>query len=194
MFALKNAAITLVKWEGGEMKKMYILVVIVLCLSLTSCAIKHDYVWSEYPIAAERVLIPVGTVQGQEVRILRGKSNDSKRFLGNVGVHQYYGSEQSLTEAIAEQFGKELQKLRCSVKDSAGKSLEITVNRAVFEQGMWKIAATIDFTVKFGNGKEKTFSVRNSSPGTVYGTYDGAIALGVIEMVNNSELMTYIKE
>jgi len=48
--------------------------------------------------------------------------------------------------------------------------------------------------VKFGNGKTKSYTVRNSSPDTVYRTYNGAVALAVIEIINDPEVLTYINE
>lgn len=176
------------------MQPAYKPVIVILFLILTGCAIKHDYVWNEYPITPERILSQISFTEGKEIRIIRGKSNDSKIFLGNVSAHQYYGSEQSLTDGIVDQLSKEMRKKRLEIKNTAEKSLEITVNRSNFERGMWKIAATIEYTVKFGNGKTKSYTTRNSSPATVDRTYDGAVALAVIEIINDAEVRTYINE
>jgi len=176
------------------MQSTYKPIVLILLLILTGCAIKHDYVWIEYPITPERISSQKGFTEGQEIGIIKGKSNDSKIFLGNVGAHQYYGSEQSLTDGIVDQLAKEMRNKRLEIKNTAEKSLEITVNRSNFKRGMWKIAATIEFTVKFGNGKTKSYTVMNSSPATVDRTYNGAVALAVIEIINDPEVLTYINE
>ena len=176
------------------MQSTYKPVILILCFILTGCAIKHDYVWHEYPIAPERIASQSGFTVGQEISIIKGKSNDSIIFLGNVGAHQYYGSEQSLTDGIVDQLAMELRKQQLEIKDAADKSLEITVNRSKFERGMWRIAATLDFTVKFGNEKIKSYTVRNSSPSTVDQTYNGAVALAVLEIINDPEVLTYINE
>jgi hypothetical protein len=179
------------------MKQTYKLVILILFFIFTSCAIsiiKHDYIWKEYPIASERISSQINFTEGQEISITKGKSNDSKIFLGSVGANQYYGSEQSLTDGIVKQFTKELQNRRLKIKDTAEKSLDITVTRSNFENGSWKIAATIEFTVKFGNGKIKSYTVRNSSPATVDRTYDGLVAMAVIELFNDTEVQTYINK
>jgi len=59
---------------------------------------------------------------------------------------------------------------------------------------MWRIAASLDFSVKFGDGKTKLYTVRNSSPSTVDQTYNGAVALAVLEIINDPEVLTYINE
>lgn len=170
-------------------------VILIVFLLLNGCGAKnHDYVWNEYPITQERISSQVSFTKGQEIRIIKGKSNDSKMFLGNVGVHHYYGSEQSLTDGIVDQLTREMRKKRLEIKNTAEKSLEITVNSSNFERGMWKIAATIEYTVKFGNGKTKSYTVRNSSPATVDRTYNGVVALAVIEIINDPEVLNYITE
>lgn len=176
------------------MKLIHTLIFVLLSITFTGCAIKHDYVWNEYPITDERISSQVSFSEGQEIRIIKGKSNESNIFLGNVGAHQYYGSEQSLTDGIVDQLGKEFRKKKLEINNTAEKSLEIKVNSSKFEQGMWKIAATIEYTVQFGNGKSKSYSVRNSSPGTVERTYNGVVALAVIKIINDPEVINYINE
>ena len=111
-----------------------------------------------------------------------------------IGPHQYYGSEQTLTDGIVDQLAKEMQKRQFNSTDTAKKSLDIAVNSSAFKQEMWEVAATIEYTVKFGNGKTKWYTVRNSSPTTVDRTYNGAVALAVLEIINDPEVLTYIKK
>ena len=168
--------------------------ILLLFLVLAGCAIKHDYTWNEYTISSDRMPSQDNITEGREIRIIKGKSDDSKIFLGSIGLHQYYGSEQSLTDGIADQLAKELQNKNLVINNTSGKSLELTVNRSNFEPGEWKRAATLEFTVEFGNGKTKSYTVRNSSPATVYRTYNGAVALAVVEIINDREVLTYINE
>ena len=150
------------------MKPTYKAFVLILFFILTGCArpIKHDYIWNEYPITPERISFRNGFNVGQEIIIIKGKSNDSKIFLGNVGQHEYYGSEQSFTDGIVYQLAKELRNQRLEIKNTADKSLEITVNRSKFERGMIMIAATLEFTVKFGNGRTAMVTAFASTPWT----------------------------
>lgn len=168
----------------------------ILFLVFTGCAtVKHNYIWREYPIASERIPSQNSFTEGQEIRIIKGKSNDSKIILGQFGRDQYYGSEQLLTNGIVDQLTNELQNKRIKIKDTAAeKSFKITVNRSSFKVGMWMYAATIEFKVEFGNGRIKPYTVRNSSPNTVERVFNGAVALAVIEIINDPDVLTYINE
>lgn len=172
--------------------------ILVLLLVLSGCAIKHDYTWNEYQITSDRMPSQNSITEGREIRIIKGQSDNSKEFLASVGAHHYYGSEQTLTDGIADQLAKELQSKNLVINNISEKSLEITVNRSNFELGWWKMAVTLEFTVKFRNGKSKSYTVRNSSPrttaGTVQRTYNGAVALAVIKIANDQEVLTYINE
>jgi hypothetical protein len=178
------------------MKNACLTVMAVLCVGLTGCQsiVKHPYSWSEYELTPGRVTAPAELGAGQEIQILKGKSDDSTKMLGSVGYHEYYGSEKDLTDGIAYQLSKELQKLKFVVKEPAAKSLEIALIRSGSAQATWTTAAILDFTVKFGNGKVKTYYVRNSSPSTVPRAFDGAVALAVMAILNDPEAISYIKE
>jgi len=88
----------------------------------------------------------------------------------------------------------ELQSRGLKLNNPAEKSIEITVIRSQFERGMWKIAVTLEFMVKLGNGKSKSYEVRNSSPHTVDHTYNGAVALAVIKLINDPAFLKYINK
>jgi len=159
----------------------------------TGCAIKHNYSWSEYPISAERIT-QNNYVEGQEIKLIKGKSDDSNKVLGRAGAHEYYGNHQLLTDAIVTQLTKELHKKQLKISDTGKKSLEVIVTRTGFKPGAWKIAATLDFTVKFGNGQRKTYTVKSTSPLTVNRVYNGAVCWAVVEILNDSEVLAYFNE
>lgn len=176
------------------MKPTCILPVLIMFLVLTGCAIKHDYIWNVYPITPERISSCNSFSEGNEIRIMTGKSNNSKILLGSVGAHEYYGSNQMLTDGIVTQLINVMRTKRLRIDSTAEKSLEVAVTRSHFERGMWKIAAALEFTIKFGNGKSKSYTVRNTSPLTVDRTYNGAVALAVIEIMNDPDILTYIND
>lgn len=176
------------------MKPAYRNLVFVLVLMVVGagCTIRHDYVWSDYTVPADQISAQAKFTDGQKINVIEGKSSESKTLLGRIGVHEYYGTPQSLTHGIVDELTRELQKRRLDVNAAADKSLEVAVSRVYFEQGMWRGAATIEFTVKFGNGKSKPFTVRNSTPGTVPRAYDGAVALAVVQIINDPEVRDYV--
>lgn len=179
------------------MQQIYKPVILISLLILAGCTIKHNYVWDEFSIAPERISSLDSFTEGQELRIIKGKSDDSRILLGfyrQLDMHQFYGSLQSLTDGIATQLAREMRKKQLDIRNTAEKSLEITVDRVHFEPGTFAIAANIDFTVKFGNGKTKSYTVRNSSVKTLDQIYNGAVALAVIEIINDPEVRAYVNE
>jgi hypothetical protein len=157
-------------------------------------ATTHEYVWSEYPIAPERVSTQIVFTEGQELWIAAGKSGKARIILGAIGANEYFGSRQLLADAIVVQLTGEMRNKGLRIVDTAGKSLEIRVDRTDYEMGLVKFAATIEFTVKFGNGTTKSYVVRNSTPGPVERAYNGAVALAVIRIMNDAEVFNYINK
>ena len=77
--------------------------------------INHDYVWKEYPIKSERVLIPEknrSSTGKDSIEIKSGDSDTNKIVLGHINgtAHYWYGSLQSLTDSIVTQLSSELIK------------------------------------------------------------------------------------
>jgi hypothetical protein len=170
-----------------------------LCLGLllglaTGCTFKHEYVWNEYPIQPDGMPANASFKTNQDLNVIRGESSKENIFLGDVGPHKYYGSEQTLTDGVAEQLSHELMKCGFGIKDGAKKSLEIAVTNTRFDRGLWVIAATIQFTLKLGNGKTKPYMVKSSSPTSVNDLYDGVVAQAVIAIINDPEVLAYVFE
>ena len=175
------------------MKKMVLVLLVAMCLCLAGCGeIRHDYSWKEYSIDPERITSDVSLV-GSNIKVIKGSTDTAERNLGNVSIHNYYSNLQHLNDSIVEQLKIELRK-KGAVINGSGKTIKITLNSAEFVRGMWKIAADFKFTVELGNGKKKELTIRNSSPTTVDRTYDGAVAISVINIMNDQEIMDYLKK
>ncbi len=175
-------------------KKIFFLLVVLVLSSCAPKVIRHDYSWVEYKIAPDRVTAQIDGENCPPLKIIKGISETTEKRMGNVGLHEYYGNNQLLTNAIADQLKWELTKRGLKISDTAEKSIELNVIHTAFERGMWKIASNLDFTVTMGGSKTKNISVRNSSPATVDLAYNGAVALAVIEILNDPEIASYINE
>jgi len=157
-------------------------------------ATTHEYVWSEYPIDPDRVSSYIIFHEGQELWISAGKSGSARILLAAIGANEYFGTRQMLADAIVAQLTREMENKRIRMVKTAGKSFEITVNRTDYEMGLVKFTATIEFTVRFGNGTMKSYVVSNSTPGTVARAYNGAVALAVIRIMNDADVFGYINK
>ena len=165
-----------------------------LFIMLAGCSIRHDYVWDEYQIAPAKWTEEDNFVKDQQITLIEGEAATSEELLGSVGAHHYYANMQMLTHGIVEHLAIELEQKQAVINDSAGKTMEITVDGFEFERGMWKLAATINYTVRFGNGDSKTFTVRNSSPATVDRTYNGVIAMAVVQIIHDPDVRKYLMD
>ena len=164
----------------------------VLLLALSGCSITHEYKWNEYKLTPDRLPPQYKFRAGNEVKVIKGESDTTRKYIGGVGAHNYYANMQILTDGLVEHLTLELQNKKIKVNEGATKSLKITVNNETFERGMWSIAATLNFDVEFGDGNSKSFSVRNKSPGTVENLYNGVIARSVIAIMEDAEVQKYI--
>jgi len=178
--------------------KLTLQIFILFLLLILSGCISHNYTWTEYPIASNRISSSANFPEGREINIIKGKSNDANILLGTAGPHRYYGSVQSLTDGIADQLAIELRKKRLLINNTAEKSIEITVVRSDFESGTFFQAASIDVEVKLGDRKIRSYTVKNRSPQTGIDTvnriYNGVVALAVIDIMNDSEVSSYIAQ
>jgi hypothetical protein len=100
---------------------------------------------------------------------VEGKSSSGKTYLGKTGAGFYHGNAQLFTRATVEQAVQEIE-------------------------GVWRNAAILEYTVTFGNGKTKSRSVRNSSLASISVAFNGAVALAVIDIMNDLEVREHINQ
>ena len=175
-------------------KKIFLVLSVLVLAACAPKVIRHDYSWVEYKIAEDRVNTSIAGENCPPLKLIKGTSATTEKKMGNVGLNEYYGNNQQLTNGLADQLKWELTKRGVKITDTAAKSIELNVVHTAFESGMWKIAANLDFTVTMGGTKTKNMSVRNSSPATVDLAYNGVVALAVIEMLNDPEIAAYINK
>ncbi|MBN1905667.1 MAG: hypothetical protein JW927_11275 [Deltaproteobacteria bacterium] len=166
--------------------------IITIFITFFGCSIKHDYIWQEYKIDPHRLTSQFNRENAHQLKIIKGKADESEIIIFQAGPHQFYSDYLELTNAMADQLMRELQKKGIKIVNSTEKSLEVKVVKTDFEAGMWMSAAILNVEVTLGGEKTKSFRVRNSSPNGVNGAFDGAVALTVIEIINDSEVAAYI--
>ncbi len=165
---------------------------VVLGLLACGCTIKHDYQWREYKIAPDRVSAPSTLGRGSAVSIINAQPNAESKMLGYIGGHQYYGSLNQLTDAVVTQLSQELGSRNVKVSDNAPKTLKVAVLNTKYTLGSWMLRVEMDLRVEAEDGYARTINVSNRSPGTVDGGFNGAVALGVIEILNDPKVIAYL--
>ena len=170
-------------------------VILALFLLLTGCAVNLNYTWVEYPITPRQLPLQNSIKAGKEIRILKEGASYEQEFIGKANSTNYYGSWQSLTDGVADQLAKELGIMGVKINNTAEKSLTIKLLSRQSQQGvLWNFAAKLEGIVTLGNGKSKVYKVRSIRQPTLPEAYNKAVALVVIEIINDQEVLTYINE
>jgi len=117
--------------------------------------------------------------------------------------HVFTGSEQKITDLIAEQLENELQKRDVLTGLETSKSIEIKVIGFKYEEGDYTIRTFVEFLTKLGNGKEREFRVEGGAgrlylnigvPNNVNRLYNHAISIAVTEILNDTAFQEYLLE
>jgi hypothetical protein len=176
------------------MRQVYQLLIMILIPMFFGCAIKHEYVWREMPIKNEVMPPEVILKEGKVIDIIKGKSDDEKIMIGSVPPHQYFATEQLLTDAIADQLSIELRKRDVEIKPACEKIIEIAVDSFQFERNLFigRICTTLDIKVKLGKDKNKLLKVYSCTPSTVNRLYDGVVQVAVMDILKDLDVLAYI--
>jgi hypothetical protein len=164
-----------------------------IILFLTSCSIHHDYKWTEYQIAPNRIIAANRLNQG-EITLINEQNDKTIRLLNSMGPNNLYGTLFQLSESIITQLASELEERKVRVINNTKKNIAIRVENAEFARGMWGSRANMNVTITAGNNYRRVLSITNFSPQYLWSSWDGAIALTVIDILNDNEIIEYINK
>jgi predicted component of type VI protein secretion system len=171
-----------------------IVVVTILGILTAGCGtVDRTYEWTEYKVKADRIINPDEFAKEGTVSIINAQADDAPKLVHSFGAGRWYASYKQLTEAIVQQLTNELVKRNITVSPDAVKSIKIKVTGTDFEMGMWKWRGTLEMHLQAGNHYAKDIVVSNSTPGGVDEAFDGAVAIAVIEILNNSNIRAYLQ-
>jgi hypothetical protein len=171
-----------------------VVLVIIFLVFMAGCSTRLAYEWTEYRIQSSRITTSDWFVKENSVSIINTQTDDTPVVLASMGGQILDGSLKQLTDSIVAQLTRELKKRKITVSRDASKSLEIKVVGTGFEQGMWKVRANLNVHLQAGNNYAKDFLASNSTPTTLNQAFDGAIALAVIDILNNPDILAYLQE
>lgn len=187
----KNVAARRIRFKRIQ---VFIVLTILFGILVSGCSIRHDYEWAEHRIQASRIKASDEFAKKSFVSIINAQETKDEMIFADVGVHKFYGSLDQLTEAVITQLKRELRKRNITVKSDASKIIRIKASKTNFERGMWKVRANLDVHLQAGDHYAKDISVSNSTPAGIYQAFDGAVALAVIEILNNPDVRAYLQE
>jgi hypothetical protein len=82
---------------------------------------------------------------------------------------------------------------KITVTGDAEKELKLSVTHANGYQGFAALRCIITLRVETGEGYTKEFEGNNTSPWTLYRACDGAVTKAIEAMLNDEEILKYIK-
>ncbi|MFH2057523.1 MAG: hypothetical protein ABIJ59_01310 [Pseudomonadota bacterium] len=169
---------------------------IIFTILISGCGpFKHDYVWTEYKINDSRITTSDAFIKKDSVSLINAQPNIDTFLIAHLGAHRYYGSLNQLTEAVITHLKKELRKHNITVSPDASKTIQIKVVKTDFIRGGWKVRANLEVNLKAGNNYTKDILASNSTPTMAADqAFDGAVALAVIDILNNPDILAYLQE
>ena len=161
---------------------------LLLAALLCGCHTEYDYAWSEYEIAPERIAVSA-LPDGTAVALINDQDDIERQRLGG----DWYASLRELTSAVITHLSRELDKRGATVDTGAEKVLRIAVQQQEFETGMWLVSTRMKVRVETGSGYVATFAIthRTAKADVAHG-YNGAVALAVINLLNEPSIAEYL--
>ena len=156
--------------------------------------VNRNYEWTEYMFEDNRINNPDEFISEGSVSIINSQIEDEPVVIASLGAGRWYASYKHLTANIVEQLTKELKKRKITVSPDSSKTLQIKVVGTDFEVGMWKWRGTMNVQIRTGNDYTKDILASNSTPGGVDEAFSGAVAIAVIEILNNPEIRKYLHD
>jgi hypothetical protein len=160
-----------------------------LLLVLFSSGCTYRYTAQHYPLEPER--IPYFAVT-DTVSVINDQSSDEDLIFKTAGPHKWVCSLRQLTDVASEGVRKEFRIRDTPVGEDGQKVLRLAVTGAQIEEGMWKIRGIVDLDVETGTGLKKRLIGNNSTPGNLNRALNGAIALAIIELFKDEDIMSYL--
>jgi len=157
---------------------------------LFSFGCTHYYVPKQHPVAPG--LVPDFT-GNNAIAVINAHETGKMTLIGSQMAHKWMGDMRLWTDTAVGVLQNELQIRRIKVTGDASKELKLAVTHANVYWGFASIRCIITLEVDTGEGYHKTFEGNNSSPWTLYRACDGAVTRAVEAMLNDEEILRYLK-
>ncbi len=169
------------------MKKLILAITI---LTLQACG-AIQYKPETYEISAERIQdFPLsGTVT-----VSNDQPDKTPTAFFDSGAAQFMGTYNEVSEHMAKQLSAEISKHGQVQSSSGQKTISVKITRLHARQHIFHFTSEMNFTVKLGNGETLEKFVSQGSPANMYRVLNGTIALGVIEILKDPQVLNYLAQ
>lgn len=174
----------------GYLKHRTYKLCMILILLFFTFGCTHYYVPREYPVRPG--MVPDFS-SNNSVKVINAYSSGKIVFMGAGGIHKWMGDLRLWTDTSIKVLKNELQLKKISVTGESSKELRVAVTHANIYFGFSSIRCILSLKVDTGDGYSKEFEGNNTSPWTLYRACDGAVTKAVELMLNDEEILNYIK-
>lgn len=165
-------------------------ITIIFFLLVVFCGCTHHYVPREYPI--NPVLVPELSVS-QPVSLINVQTDNKDILIGKNMGHKWMGNLTKWTDVAVGLLQTELQKRDINVTEDAPKVLKLSITQAEIIPGAWAIRCILNLKVETGDGYTVDLEGNNASPATLYRAVDGAVTRAVTALLNDDNILSYLK-
>lgn len=168
---------------------MKYIALIALTIVLSSCG-TVSYYPQEYEIANDRIddFVMKGSVQ------VINTQTDSTKHTFFASTLDWEGDYKTVTEHLKTQLEKEISENTQKIASDVNKIIEVKVVNIKAEQKFFHFSSTMDLEYKLGNSESYTIHVSQGSPGNMWRVLNGTIALGVIEILKQANVIAYLSK
>ncbi len=165
-------------------------ILLLLLIFSLPAACTHYYVPQQYPLKAGTVPDFTGK---KAINIINAQQTSNVKLYYAQGFHKYMGDMQLWTDTAVGLLRSELENRNIQVADAASKFIKLKIIHASAYQGFATIRCIINLEVETSTGYKKTFEGNNTSPWTLFRACDGAVTLAITAMLNDDEILRFIK-
>ena len=169
----------------GAGKKIFLVFILIL---LSSCT--HHYVPNQFPVKPG---MAPDFSSNKNIRVVNAHDTADVKLFYAAGFHKYMGDMRLWTDTAVNVLRNELEIRNVPVSDGAAKTIKLKITHASAYQGFATIRCIVTLEVEMSDGRRKTFEGNNTSPWTLYRACDGAVTLAVTAMLNDNEILRFIK-
>jgi hypothetical protein len=130
----------------------------------------------------------------QPVRLINVQTDNKEILIGKYMGHKWMGNLNEWTDVAVSLLQTELQKRDINVTEDAFKVLKLNIIQAELIWGAWAIRCILNLKVETGDGYTVELEGNNASPATLYRAVDGAVTKAITALLNDDNILNYLKE